>query len=515
MIQVLRHLFRARWFVFRFSFDKKPSASPIHAPGESIIKINEIIKHRWQIVLIIATIIALARMLGNTLYDYGTYPPINRDAVLYQYEGWLITQGRVLYVDLWELKPPLAAETPAILAVISGDDMLLLHWLNLALVCVMVIGSVWLVGQLVYDDTHNAEAAIVAGLALLTLTFFTRLGALGFRPKYLTLFFGLLSIVLADRDHPFWSGVCLALSAGHWQPGAFFIPVAGWQMFRKHGLRHAWVPRMILGAALVTFLAVLPNIIDGSLNTMFDQVVKVNFEQPNQKFGLTRAIEKVVELVRFALVVWIWGTLGIIWSLTRLQAKRGWLVIGFVLFAVQVVEIDFDSTPDLFVIMSFVAMGTGMWFADIMSGDVRSHAPQAAVVIGGVAVLIVAWLIWQYTRVGHRHPGAVVASTLALVPLAGLIWREKLVRIGIILVLGLTLILSVGLMDTDGLVYKERQPIRLSDPFVESSEERLGMPSLAYMYWHRVMPPGCHILLSTTELRYMQKKGQTLESDCR
>jgi hypothetical protein len=482
-------------------------------PGE--LKISEFIKRRWQIVLVVVTIIALGRMLKTTLYNYHTYPPINLDAALYQYEGWQITQGRILYADMWELKPPLSAETPAILAVISGDDMLLLHWLNLALMCAMIVGSVRLVGQLVYDNTQNAEAAVVAGLALLTLTSFTRLGTYGFRPKYMTLFFGLLSIVLADRDRPFWSGVCLALAGGHWQPGVLFVPVAGWQMFRKNGLRHTWVLRMIFGAALVTFLAVLPNIIDGSLNAMFDQVVKWNIEQPNQQFGLTRALRRIVEKVRFGLAVWIWGTLGVVWSLTRLQAKRGWLVIGFVLFAVQVAEIDFDNTPDLFVMMAFIAMGTGVLFADIMSGDMRSHGRQAVVVIAGMYGLVAVWLIRQYPRVEHSQPGAVLAYMLALVPLGGLIWRENLVRIGIVLTLGIILALSVGRMDTDGLIYKQRQPMWLSGANVKSDERRLGFPSLAYMYWHHVTPPGCHFFLSSSELRYMQKKGQTPESSCR
>jgi hypothetical protein len=459
--------------------------------------------------------LALGRMLIDTLYHYDTYPPINRDAVLYEYKGWLITEGRVLYADLWEGKPPLSAETPAVLAVFSGDDMLLLHGLSLALMCVMVIGSVWLVGQLVYDNTQNAEAAIVAGLALLSLTFFSQLGTYGFRPKYMTLFFGLLSIVLADRDRPFWGGVCLALAAGHWQPGLLFVPVTAWQMFRKNGLRHTWVPRMILGAALVTFLAVLPNIIDGSLSAMYDQVVRWHMQQSNQQFGPTRAIELVVTKVRFTLAVWVWGTLGVIWSLTRLQGKRGWLILGFALFAVQVSQIDFDDTPDLFVMMAFVAMGAGMLFADIMSGDIQSHRRQVAVIIGGLTVLIVAWVIWQYTRVGHPQPGAIVACTLALVPLAGLFWREDLARIGMVVVLVAVLIVSVGWMGTDGVVYKQRQEIRTPDPFVESDAERLGLPSLTYMYWNRVMPPGCHILLHYPELLYMQKRGQTLESDCR
>ena len=474
------------------------------------------VERRWWIVLLVITILALGRMLADTLDDWDTYPPVTRDAILYQYEGWLVANGTVMYAEIWEAKPPMGAYTPALLALFTGDDMLLLHWANLALMCVAVVASVWLVGQIVYSTTGNPQAATVAGLALLTLTWFTLLGTFGFRPKYMTLMLGLAAMALAQRNRPFWSGVCLALSAGHWQPGVLFMPVAGLVMAQEHGLRHAWIPRMIAGGALATAVVMLPNVLDGSLDAVYDQVVRWNMQNHIENRSLAQTIERVVTKIRLALLVWIWGGIGMIWSLVTRKADRAWLVAGFVLFGIQVAIIDFDNTPDLFVMMAFAAIGTGLLYADISAGDLRRQARLALTVIALAAVAVAGWLIWQYVRVGHEQPGGVVVFVLAFGSLAALLHHKQWAQRGMVLALVVTLVVTVGMVGADGIIYPDREgSLLLSDPWIESSEDRLGLPSLAYMYWNRVRPSGCHFLLTASEQHYMADRGHDLDSWCR
>ncbi len=485
------------------------------------MRIRPDIKRHWWALLLLAALVIFAR---NALVVYpgeGGYPPVSLDGVRYQYAGWSMVQGRMPYSDLWVVKPPVSVEVPALVALVTGSNMRFHHTLIVILTVITVTGCAWLVGKIVYDMTGDGRAALIAGLCLLTFTMFTQMALLGYRPKYITLFFGLLAILLARRDRLFWAGASLVVAAGSWQPGIFFVPVVGVNMLLR-GLTWKRLARVCAGGAFLTLIAVLPVALDGGLDLMVEQVMDAPLDTSQSNNGqgqhLFMSLMKITDLTRFSLLVWILGFYGLLFALVTLQRERLELIAGAALFSLQVFVIDFDSVPDLFVLMAFASMGVGLLMADINAGTLARFRGRAMLLALGALGLMALRVV--LLRVVSSKP---IDTTLAVMLLPAIMLvaivissqRPHVLRRGLALLLLVALFLNVGLLGVDGVTYKDPLRYPPMDPLIESDPDRFGLPSLTYMYWYRVVPPGCHYRLGSEERAYMEREGRTIYDSCR
>ena len=104
--------------------------------------------------LLVGVTTALVSLVTVFLFSQNPFY-VNKDSALFQHAGWWITEGGRLYVDIWDLKPPLIYFVTTVLAVVSVGDMALLHVLSIALTVVVVVGGVILVGVLTHRLTDD------------------------------------------------------------------------------------------------------------------------------------------------------------------------------------------------------------------------------------------------------------------------------------------------------------------------------------------------------------------------
>jgi hypothetical protein len=375
-------------------------------------------------------------------------PLVNIDAATYQHAGWLITQGAIPYIDVWEIKPPLAWYTPALLALLSGSDMLLLHLLNVVVTCGVMLGVVYLVGALAFDMTDSQEAGLVAGLVMLALPGFPYLATLGFRPKYFMLLFGLISVLLQRKGQPFWSGVSAAAATGYVLQGAVFPALILFLAIRD---RHADAAlKSLAGMALLTIAALIPILIWGAALPMLIEVVIAPLMSTEPQ-SLVARLAKFVQHTKYALPLTAFGLFGLLRFGLGGRGDRLWVAIGGLAYAAQVMFLDFDSFPDLFGLHCFVSLGAGLLVA---GGSVLTRRLVLAI----VAPILVTSTIW----------------------LGGL-----------------------------GVLFEEASP-PAQEP-TESVDARMGLPNMAYIYWNKMLPESCHFRLGTIEKQWLQTTGHPLE----
>ena len=160
-------------------------------------RVDAALAGRWRVLVVALAAVAQAvgawRVLSRPAY------PRLRDSKIFEYVGWQVAHGTTLYVETFEVKPPLSFETTAVLSVLAGDDQLLYHHLNVALTCVAAVVAVALVAEFVHALTGEPAAAVAAACSLYVLPQFALRSGFGFKAKYFVLATSLLALWLA-RD---------------------------------------------------------------------------------------------------------------------------------------------------------------------------------------------------------------------------------------------------------------------------------------------------------------------------
>lgn len=338
-------------------------------------RIQSLIDARWSRLLPIAAVLAFSLSIVRTV----AFAPrlINSDAAFYGHAGWYVTQGAVPYVDIWDVKPPLVFELPAVLALLSFGDMgVLLGW-QVLVTSLAGIGSVGLLGWLVHHVTDDGVAAFVAGSLLLAYPGFHYLAAHGFRPKYFTMFFGLLALYLQRTRRPGTSGAAAAAAAGFWQFGAVFPLTV---LLLEVTERHSIPLRALGGMAGLTALVLLPFVYWGALEPMFVEVVVAPFVLSEPVSFTSRLFKGTLYLGGYLIPFVLLGVLG------HLRAARDdigavwWVLLPTVWYAIQVFLFDLDGYPDLFLGLAFAAVGVGLYVARLDPDD-RTVVVSAALVV--------------------------------------------------------------------------------------------------------------------------------------
>lgn len=137
--------------------------------------------------VVLASIVAFSRL--------STTPPyVGPDALVFEYSGWLIVNGRVPYLDLWDIKPPGIHYVAGGLAAVFGFSQGLFHTSSVIVTMSVSLSVIILVWQLVAQSTNDYIAAAIAGTATLAFKTTYVLPSVGLRPKFYVLLFGLLSV---------------------------------------------------------------------------------------------------------------------------------------------------------------------------------------------------------------------------------------------------------------------------------------------------------------------------------
>lgn len=416
------------------------------------------IEKRWRMVLLAIAVILFGLAVGRSFLDVNglsltvdPQPPINIDAALFEHAGWYIRQGAVPYVDIWDIKPPLGLETTALLALASLGNVYVLHLLSVLVTVAAGMGAVMLVGDLAQRLTGSSWAGLVSGLAMLTLPGFYYLPSLGFRPRYLMMALGLLAVEFMLRERPLWAGVCSAAASGYFLMGAVFplIVLLIWAQRRR-----GWPRAPLAGMLAVTGLALLPIMAWGAMGPMLTEVLLVPMAT-TEELSFSSLLARIIEHIRYVALLVPFGIYGLFRYGLRRPWHLSWATLGGVWFSAQVLFLDFDSFPDFFGALIFLALGVGMLMAN-----------------GG------AWL---------RR--SVAALVIALLLLSGL-GRGSL-----------------------GLIFAPFNPP--GQTAQEEVPDREGLPNMAYLYWNQISPETCHYRLSVVERVWLERTGQPLfEAEC-
>ncbi len=421
--------------------------------GRVIPRLSGLIEKRWWVILMAVSIGLSGMAIGRSLLDVDGFsiavdpqPPINIDAALFEHAGWYIRLGAAPYVDIWDIKPPLGVESTALLALISFGNVYILHLLSVLVTTAACVGTVMLVGDLVHRLTGSRWAGLFSGLVMLTLPGFYSLPSMGFRPRYFMMALGLLAIELVLRNRPFWAGVCGAAATGYFLMGAVFplIVLLIWWRTRPGSF---W--RLLGGMSIATAVALLPILAWGAIIPMLTEVLVVPLSTP-ERLPISSTLARVLENIRFVSLLVPFGLYGLLRYGLRRPWRWSWAALGGAWFAVQVLLLDFDSFPDFFGMMIFVALGVGLVLA---------------------------------------HGGGLLRRGLTG------------------MTIGLLVFSGFGGGSFGVLFPPFDPPGQNARAEVEGRE---GIPNMAFIYWNQVQPETCHYRLSVVERQWLERTGQPL-----
>jgi len=434
---------------------------------------------RYSLVLIavLSFGISSARMLLSA-----ERPPISIDAAFFQHAGWYITQGAVPYVDIWDINTPLAFEATAFLAFLSGGNMYLLHLLSMAVSVSTGVAIVYLTGTLTYEVTNDKLASLTAGLTLLTLAGFHYLASTGFRPKYPSIAFGLAALLLQFRDRPGYSGCAAAISAGFVQHSAVFAILALGLAIQRGGRKR--LTNTILGMLLTTIVVVAPLVIVGAGEAMLVQTVLVPLSGSGSTglLSIVRRLGKGMILTGFASIPIVLGVYGLFRIGTRDIRKNWWILSGGTIYGIQVFLVDFNSYPDLFFGLVFVAMGLGLLVNTL-------DEPKRRIIPGVLAIIVL----------------------ISVVSLGGFgyVTNETVY----------TKSLDDSLAESDTILHNV---VLSAEEYFNARDARGGQmnpdlpfdrPDLEALYWEKQKPPSCHYRLSAKEIQWIERTGGAYEKE--
>lgn len=275
--------------------------------------------------------------------------------------------------------------------------------------CLLIIGSTVLIGQVVYYHTSNPIAAYIAGTTPLVYRTYYDLAATGLRPKHFTIFFGLLSVyfyLVEDR----WGlgGFSATLAAGYWQFGIIFPILA---VIKSHSTGRNELKAVLGGGFGATLLVVAPVYLSSpdAFSSMLVEVIgtSVWVTEPLQP-GVR--LRKFLRFLSIALPVVGLGLSGSV--LAVLERETAWISVGTGWSLLQVFRFDLDSSPDLILLVIFAALGIG-----ILIEAVDEEAIPLFLVLGVVATGFVISLITVATP---------ITSALPLESLDALFWEQQI-----------------------------------------------------------------------------------------
>lgn len=335
--------------------------------------------------------LALVAVVASLLQAYAAYRvyeplgpnewPVLKDSVIFEYIGWHVARGAKLYIDIWEVKPPLAFEVLSLLALVSGDSVATYHTLVLTLTSAAVVGSAVAVAAVVHELTDDTLGALAGGVTVFALSEFYWRALIGFKSKYLVVVLGLLVVWLALRERPYLAGVTGAACIGFWQLSVIFPLVAlGLFVQRREGTR-----RYLAAGVTAGVVVLLPVVLWGAFPAMITEAVLTPL-LITEDHALKDRIQFILRVLDITLPVVLVGLVSLAGSLHPDRVRREWPLVAAVgWFTFVMLFLDFDTVPDVFVWFAVTAVGVGLAVGR-GSGDSRRVLAAAVLVFAVVSV---------------------------------------------------------------------------------------------------------------------------------
>ncbi|WP_253738725.1 DolP-mannose mannosyltransferase [Halohasta salina] len=387
---------------------------------------------------------------------------INKDSALFQHAGWSILNGAELYVDIWDLKPPLIYFVTVVLAAVSFGDMAVLHVLSVIVAVAAVVAGITLVGVLTHRLTDDGVAAILAAGSMLVLTSLYGFPYAGIRPKYLAFCCGVGALVLAVDDRPFVAGGVGAMAAGFWQLGAPIALLVVGMSAQRGGWDGLW--RAIGGGATVTVLTVVPFVAQGNAVPLFVETVLAPLYGVEGYTIVGRLLRFVIE-IGYGVAIVPLAVAG--WGLAVADRDHWWVAVGGGLYLFQLF-LEFQGAIELVLLFVFLAVGVGLLVAE------WSRPSSRAVIAGCVVLLIVTSGYWNLHGVVGESP------------------------------------------EPPGRAAIDAEYDRWEVPKYDSlPDDPEGWPSMETIYWEKRQPDQCHYRLGLKQQYFEQETGGSLyKSTC-
>lgn len=419
-------------------------------------ELYRVLDTNWFQVLVVVTTVVVTL---STIFMFWLNPfYIHKDSALFQHGGWWITEGATLYVDIWDLKPPLIYFVTTLLALVSFGNMTVLHVLSIIVAVLTVIAGITLVGVLTHRLTDDGFASLVAGLTMLVLTSLYGFPFAGLRPKYFAFLCGVAGLLLAVDDQPFLGGLIGAAAAGFWQlgaPVAFLVVGIGLQ---RGGLRAAG--RAIGGGLTMTAITVLPFALNGTLIPLFVEAVLAPIYGV-ERFTLdARLIKLLIQfgpgVAVFPLGIYGWGR-----ALVDDYTDYWWVAVGGVGYLYQIF-LEFQGAIELVFPIVFLALGVGLFVS------FTERPSRQSVIAGCMVLLVITGAYW---------------SIAAALPIKTSLEAE----------------------------YDERD----INNYPSLPDDPEGWPSMQTIYWEKQQPEYCHYRLGVKQQYFEGATGGTLyKSTC-
>ncbi|MFB6301961.1 MAG: DolP-mannose mannosyltransferase [Haloferacaceae archaeon] len=406
--------------------------------------------------------VAAVGLFGSLPAD--TWPHL-RDSIKFEYLGWYVQQGHRLYRDVWAVKPPLAFEITAVLAALAGESVVRYHVLNLLANGVAVVLGAAAAAGIVHELTDDFPGAVVGGVAVFTLPYYTYRALIGFKSKYFVVAAGLGCLYLAYRERPVAAGVAGALAVGFWQLAVVFPACALGLCWRTDGRDGA--VRVLAAGAATGGVVLLPVVLWGALPAMVAETLLTPLIVAERHAYAVR-VRSVVRTIGTALPVALVGLAGIGTGLVSGRRREWPLAVAVGWFTLQLLVLDFDNTPDVFPWLAVVAVGVGLAVA-----AARGSIPVDARVAG-------------LGSPGRARTLAAAVLALAALSAAPIGWHG----------VATTDLTAPDTYDTD---------TRLDPDF--AGAKTYNATEKQYVYWNRVPLPTCRALGAYTQTVLVNRAG--------
>jgi hypothetical protein len=320
----------------------------------------EWVRDRWLVLLAAQTLFVEAYVALPNLLLPGR-PFLTNDSLFYQFSGWLwVSTPRVPYLHIADIKPPGTVELAALLSLLSGGNPGVLAALSVLATITAVVGTVVLVGLLVFEHTDDALAAYTAGTLPLIYPWYYQYAATGLRPKYFAATFGLLGVFCALRRRWLAGGTAAAFAAAFWQLALVF-PVVILLNAVHHGRTNA-LRRTVGGVSLALVIVLTPFAVAGpvALISMLTQSILAPVFTA-ETLTLADRLSRLTAFFRMAAPL---VAVGLVGALTwRHFDRAAWvpLVVGW--FTLGVLAFDLGGRADTFLLLLAAAVGFGLLVA--------------------------------------------------------------------------------------------------------------------------------------------------------
>lgn len=351
--------------------------------------------HPLALVGVLASAIQLyaaVRVFGPL--EAGTWPKL-RDSVIFEYHGWHMVKGQRLYVDLWEIKPPIAFELTGLLALVSGGDIVVYHVLNLIVTSAAIVGSAVVAAAIVKELTDDVLGSVVAGVAVFAFPEYYWRALIGFKSKYFVVLCGLLVLLFVIQERWSLAGAASAALAGFWQL-AVVVPLIALAAVLRTGDRTD-LKLFLAGGVAVGGMMLLPVVVWGTVPAMIAEAVLTPFLIAGGGTVGGR-FHSAINILGVGGAVGLLGVASYASSFRGDRIRREWpLLVAAGWFTFVVLALDLDAAPDLFAWFATVVIGIGL-----LVGRDRLLARR---LLAGVVLAVVLVSVLTMGGYGSGSPG--------------------------------------------------------------------------------------------------------------